>query len=416
MSTRTFTVSGGIDVGNGYVKASLGEDRSIDLPSSITTMVGPNPLPLDDDRALAWAKGDVYNDLDLSFDSPQIIPDRYRKLFGRGGMSADGILGEFQITGGMTGRDSKSDSPLSYEFIIGILAGWGLRQAILANGGLPDGEVTVHAVIGLALPISEYMRRRKPFAAALQNGPHMVTSHTFATPVVVRVDITDAQVIAEGASAQLAIIKRGEPLMEAMLADVRRHGMKLEGITAADVLAAGDFVGVDIGEGTVNFPVFTGHAFNGEASATLAQGYGTVLHKALEDMDAAQVHTGFRTRKQLSEFLAHEPSPLKRGLYDTVRAFVDRQTGFFADAVAARFSQLMAVVGAMNEVAYVYGGGSGPMKDVLYPKLLDIAGGGESDGFPVLYLDASYSRNLNREGLVIAAEASTHRRAGARPR
>lgn len=397
-ATRTFTVTGGIDIGNGYVKASLGDDRNIDLPSGIATLVGPNPVPLDDAKALSWAKGDIYNELDLSFDTP-VVPDRYRKLFGRSALNTTGIFEEFQIGGN---HASKAEQPLSYELIIGLLAGWGIRQAISANGGLPDDVVTVKASIGLALPIKEYIGRRRMFAQSLRGQPHMVTMHTFTTPVVVKVDIKDVDVIAEGASAQFAIIQRGKPLMDAMLKDVRAHGMALKGVTADDLMDVGNFIGIDIGEGTVNFPVFTNHAFNAESSRTLNEGYGTALTRAMETMENNNINTGFTSRKQLADFLAHKPSDLKRHLYDTVKGYVDEQVTFLARTVTASFTQVMTTVGALNEVAYVYGGGSGPMKDQLYPMLLDVVSQ-TSDSFPILYLDASYSRNLNREGLVIMA-------------
>ena len=41
-----------------------------------------------------------------------------------------------------------------------------------------------------------------------------------------------------------------------MLADLRLHGNPLKGITSDDILAAKNTVGIDIGEGTVNFLYF----------------------------------------------------------------------------------------------------------------------------------------------------------------
>lgn len=47
------------------------------------------------------------------------------------------------------------------------------------------------------------------------------------------------------------------------------------------------------------------------------------------------------------------------------------------------------------------------MKDALYPLLLSkVAEMNTEDAMPVLYLDASYSRSLNREGLYSIAQAS----------
>ena len=55
-------------------------------------------------------------------------------------------------------------------------------------------------------------------------------------------------------------------------------------------------------------------------------------------------------------------------------------------------------------MAYVYGGGSGPLRESLHVALMDKAVEmGSEDAFPVMYLDSKYSRNFNREGLMLAA-------------
>jgi plasmid segregation protein ParM len=88
-----------------------------------------------------------------------------------------------------------------------------------------------------------------------------------------------------------------------------------------------------------------------------------------------------------------------------VAAFVEEELIFFSKEVAEQFGRVLTVVGATTEVAYVYGGGAGPVKDHLYAALLAKATEMNSDdAFPTLYLDSSYSRHLNREGLYIAAE------------
>jgi plasmid segregation protein ParM len=107
----------------------------------------------------------------------------------------------------------------------------------------------------------------------------------------------------------------------------------------------------------------------------------------------------------LAEYLQAGASPLKRNFYDKVAQFVDEEMRFFAKEVAERFGRVLAVVGATTEVAYVFGGGAGPVKAHLYPALLAKATEMNSvDAFPTLYLDSSYSRHLNREGLYIASE------------
>lgn len=411
-SLNTMSLLGGIDVGNGYVKGLVRGERTdkagkpiidtIDLPSGVTRVTRPNSLPKDDTEAEALCGEDFYNALDVSFSSP-MVGNAYRHIFGKRALTANGAFDEFNVVG----RLSKAEQELSKVLILGAFAAKALRDYVAVAKTLPVTELVVNARVAVALPIDEYMRHRTSYSAEFMNGTHLVTVHNFETPVVVRITFRDVVVMAEGASAQWAITEKGVPLMKAMLADVRSRGLALEGITAEDVLAAHNTIGIDIGEGTVNFPVFTNGKFNADASVTFGEGYGTVLTRALESMDAEGFHTGFTSRKQLAEFLQREPSPLKRNFYNKVRAYVNREIEFFARALSDQFGRVLSVVGATTEVVFVFGGGSGPVKDALYPLLLQkVTEMNTEDAMPVLYLDASYSRSLNREGLYSIAQAS----------
>lgn len=415
--TISINLTGGIDVGNGYVKGLIrGSGASsatnvdeIDLPSSVALITRSNSLPVADSEAPARMDGNFYNELDVSFASP-LIGDQYRRLFGTRALSAQGAFDEFDVVG----RRSKAQQELSKVLVMGAFAAKALRDYVRVHSALPpaDETLSVQVRVALALPINEYMSHRTSYAAEFMSGMHTVTVHNFETPVTVKLKFADVQVIPEGASAQYAITAKGEPLMDAMLADVRRRGLALEGITSADVLAAQHTIGIDIGEGTVNFPVFTAGAFNADASTTYNKGYGSVLTDALKAMEDRGFSSGFTSRKQLAEYLQAGASPLKRNFYDKVAQFVEEEMLFFSKEVAEQFGRVLAVVGATTEVAYVYGGGAGPVKKHLYPGLLAKATEMNSeDSFPTLYLDSSYSRHLNREGLYIAAE-TVERKAG----
>src|SRR5699024_758491 len=119
------------------------------------------------------------------------------------------------------------------------------------------------------------------YASRFKDVTHLVSIHNFEQPVRIEISVSDVQVLADGASAQYALSysPNAPQLMDAMLGDLRKHGFAFEGITSADILCAKNTVGIDIGEGTVNFPVFQDGHFNADASGTFAKGYGTVLEQ-----------------------------------------------------------------------------------------------------------------------------------------
>lgn len=418
------TINAGADIGNGFCKILIaGNDTTdqVDMPSSVAVLTRPNQLPTSDAEAVALLcdenkEWDFYNELDVRISSP-LVPDMHRHIFGTRSLSAGGALDEFDTIG----RASKAKQPLSKVIVLGTFAAKALRDYVQANASLPDQELEVTASVALALPINEYLRHREGYAAEfLHSGfAHRVIIENFETKVSVRITFVDVQVLAEGASAQYAINAHGVPIMEAMLTDVRsrlepgsEQAQELDLIEAADVLAATDTIGIDLGSGTCNLTVFSSGRFNVEASATFDKGYGSVLEAAMKAMDDQGIDAGFSSRNELATFLASEPKPLKRKLHARVKQFVDTEVEFYVGELVEKFGSVLRNVGARTEVAFVFGGGSGPVRDVLHPALLaKVAEMNSIGGFPVLYLDAGYSRHLNREGLFIAVEAMAARAA-----
>lgn len=412
MSINPMALNAGADIGNGFVKAVLenadtGKRDLVDMPSSTSVMTRPNQLPIPDEKAvetLLVDGSDFYNELDASFNSP-LVPDSHRRVFGVRSLTADGAFEEFDTAG----RVSKARQPLSKVLTLGIFAAKALRDYVSAHGELPTEEIRVEARAALALPVTEFLRHRESYAAEfLADAGHLVIIENFETKVVVRIRFIDVQVLAEGASAQYAINAK-PALMDGMLADVRSRSAEqaaaLEGITAGDILAATNTIGIDIGDGTAGIISFVNGRFNADASRSFDKGYGSVLTRAIKNMEDQGIESGFFSRKDLAEFLQRNPSALKRAFYDRVMQFVDEEARFFAGEVAEQLGTVLRTVGATIEVGFVYGGGSGPIKDVLYPALLaKVAEMNSIGAFPVLYLDASYSRHLNREGLFIAVK------------
>lgn len=414
--SKVINLTGGLDVGNGYTKGVIrnvetGVFDEIDMPSAVVSTSRTSPkVPEPDAKAhdviIGSADhgqaGDFFNHLDASLTTP-LVAASDRRIFGRSALSVRGSkFTEFEVLG----QRSKADQELSKVLVLGAFAAKALRDHVAETGTLPDHELRVRVRAGLALPIAEFVARRHSYAAEFTgtlgaNDPavHLVTIKNFTTPVSVRLEFLDVQVMAEGASAQFAITDKGEVLAQALLDDLRRRDPeRLEGVGANDLIAATNTIGVDVGEGTVNFPVFTEGKFNPEAASTLDEGYGTALMNALERMSESDSGLQFTSRKQLADFLQTTPSVLQRGRHDRAAGFVEDEAGYLVDEIVSAFTDVLSQAGAMTEVVYVYGGGAGPIRDLLHPALLAAAG-----DIPVLYLDSGYSRHLNREGLYIAA-------------
>jgi plasmid segregation protein ParM len=396
--SNAIAITGGLDIGNGYVKGALrgldGQDDKFDFPSGLAVVTEKVELPTPDAEASTAVNSDFWNNLDASFTSP-LIDSPFRHLFGRRGLLASSsFYEEFDVQGN---GDSKAEQPLAKKLILGTFAAKAVKDYVNEHGVLPNSQLEVSGRVGLALPIDEYLTHRSSYAAQLKASPHLVIVGNFASPVTVKITFVDVQVVAEGSSAQYAITQRGVPLVAAMLKDVERRGFVVDGFTAEDIYHAQHTVGIDIGEGTVNFPVYSDQRFNADVSRTFTKGYGTMLQESLPKL--AKHGYRFDTRKKLADYLMKEPGPTKKAAHDEVSMLIAQEAQLFAQEIVAQFGVLFSEIRHDSEVAYVFGGGSGPLREALHPLLLEKVRG----AFPVLYLDASYSRHLNREGLLIAA-------------
>lgn len=394
----------GLDIGNGYVKgmaSMLGQDNAptgIDFPSGVVHIFTSNDMKTRFED-IPGVMADIYNEMDVSFSSP-MVSNTGRMLFGLRGIKTGMSVDEFDVSL----HESKALNELSFVLALGCMAGKALQAYWDKNKALPVDMLDVHVRCALALPIGEYKQYAKTYAGSFKASTHVVTFHNFEQLVRVQLTFDDVQVLAEGAAAQFAITSKGEPLMDAMLQDLRAMGEPMTGITAADLLSAESTVGIDIGEGTVNFPVYQGGRFNPDSSITFGKGYGAVLTAAQERL--MNMGQPFNSRKALADYLQRPVTPMSQGRYNKVKQVVDEETRNFAMEVSMQFSKLMSRIGAYVEVVYVYGGGASPIKDVLYPMLVDVSRklGGADVSYPIMYLDSRYSRKLNREGLYSVAE------------
>lgn len=397
----------GLDIGNGYVKglASINGSQSVGIDflsgTSLRTSTHDVKTPFGEiDKMMP----DIFNNLDISFDS-KAVENHVPRLFGTRGVSSGGSFEEFDVSG----STCKAQQDLSAVLILGCLAGRALQEYWNTNKALPSDTIKVRCVeLAVALPITDYKDYRRVYAERFTGTSHMISIHNFETVVRVEILIDDVQVLAEGASAQYAIASKGLDFMDAMLADLRAHGERLEGITSADILGSGNTLSVDIGEGTVNFPVFQSSRFNPDASRSFNHGYGNVLEASLDRLKRMNIQ--YSSRKSLTNALLTPVNSMNRMRLQKVREVVDSEIRGFVMEVVNEFKKVMQASGSYVEVIYVYGGGATAVKDVLYPQLIETSKsyGGSDIAFPILYLDNRYARHLNREGLyLIASQVAT---------
>lgn len=385
----------GLDVGNGYVKGRtkvVGKPTfDVDLPSCVAYTPQVSWVAAEASDAMM---DDLVNNLDCDVMSSSVAPgDRRRILVGRRAAESGRTAIMFDI------NDSrpKCDDSLSGQLICSSIAAAAIRDAWVEKGSVPS-RIDVAAYVTLALPIIDFAGNHERYASMFESGNHTVHVHNFEHEVTVEITFPKVFVIPEGAAAQFAIVSLGEGFMDGLLADAREHGIPCEGETGASVVGYANTIGIDIGEGTVNFPVFRDGKVNVDASSSINRGFGTVLGEVVEQTRG--LGWAPESRKDLSEFMLKKAATRRDTLIKSrIEELVKAESDVFVRDIISEYTRVLRRTKLVSDVVYVYGGGADAVRDTLWPRLAEASKLDEGIYMPVIYLDSTLSRVLNRDGL-----------------
>ncbi|MCL6663468.1 MULTISPECIES: ParM/StbA family protein [Paenibacillus] len=386
----------GLDLGNGYVKANINGALRV-FPSVTVKQFNRDASPVGTDD-MDHFMNDIINQMDLSFVSP-LVKSTERRLFGERALKSGMSVEEFDVFANV----GKSEVDLSGVLGLGTIAADSLYNHYTTTGNLPEGGVLhVRVDLATALPIDEHKRRAKFYRDLyLNNGAsHIVTFHNFENQIRVEIIFDYVMVVNEGESAQYGLMLAKDEVLEMIRKEAvkRFPGGELDGITGKELVNAENTLGIDIGEGTIDWAVFSNGRFNPDASSTLKQGYGAVLEETLSILQ--DEGNAYRSRKEVAEFLHKKPSRFMEKKWDKVNNINQTQEDRFADSISGEVSKVFNKVSGFIEVIFVFGGGATPLEWTLFPKLqARVAEFGKDNLLPIVYLDSAFSRFLNVQGL-----------------
>lgn len=389
-------ITAGIDLGNGYVKANIDGLVRVFPSIAVKQFNTTYNLPLEENE-IGIFMDDIINQMDLSFSSP-LVKFTERRLFGERALKSGLNLEEYDVFA----RTSKAEVDLSGVLALGTIAADRLYDYYEEHKDLPEEVLRIEVNLATALPISEYKKHERVYKNKYLNGgrPHYVTFHNFQQTVMVEILFNDVYIANEGESAQYGLMFAREPFLDM----IKKEAMKrfpdgeLDDISGKEIVSAKNTLGIDIGEGTIDFAVFTNGRFNSDASSTMNQGYGSVLESTLSKLQDEGYP--YKSRKELSEFLHNEPSPFTKKKWNHVKEVNQAEENRFGDVVSGEVSKVFSRVGGFIEVIFVFGGGATPLEWSLFDKLNSrVREFGSDNLLPIVYLDSKFSRFLNVQGL-----------------
>lgn len=387
----------GEDIGNGYLKGII-NGEIIDKPAHAVKRYNTGfEKPIDHKIVDDIFKENVYDNIDTTISSPLVL-DSVRRVLGLRAQTSGSPLEEFDVFS----PQSKADVDLFGVLLLGSITSYVIQNYWKTHKLFPNEVFNVEVDLGVALPIMEFAKNKDSLRSKIlnENMPHITVINNFDKPITLNIRFTSVAIYSEGEAAQKRIQNANTEFKDYLIKDARSRfpNGELDDVTGDDLSNLDNTLAIDIGEGTIDFAVFSNGQFNQSASKSVNHGYGLVLENALEILQSKQYV--YHSRKELSEFLTKKPNKLTQKKWNFVKSIVDEEAEKFTDEIVSDTSRTFMAVGSFIEAIFISGGGSGPLEKWLFNKLQDlISSYGQEQLVPIIYLDSNYSRFLNAAGI-----------------
>lgn len=317
------------------------------------------------------------------------------------------ICGDYALKSGETVRtipigydNDKANSEIVMVNTLANIAGYAVKKVFAENEDDKDMKISVNVDMTTALPISQYSKAKaNEFANRFMNKKHFVNVSTPNGKIPVEIEFDFVKVIPEGITTVFALTNEDDAFF-------KKHNDFVEKFYEGDTNKSFDgvythldktyFEGkrilhIAIGEGTTEYPITEGKAFNPNFIKGSNNGLGHAINKSIEEFKEEVGQTSL-TRQKYSDILKdknHKFYPLAKDIIDIP---IEEQAEEIFQTAKTEIDR------ANNEIdiIVVYGGGSILMRDALEPKLRNIC---KSAKINLFYVDEKDAVSLEAKGL-----------------
>jgi plasmid segregation protein ParM len=389
----------GNDIGNSEHDVYV--DGKLIRQPNVFAVAGKNPWS-DDDLDVQKNLKNIYENLAVSIVSPAVRTGLY--LIGRHALKT---VGENATSLYVKGNNAKSDQEVPYVNTLAVIAGRAVEKAFAQGKGTEAIDVIVDMTT--ALPVKQHTPANvEKMKAKFMDGSHNVTVHLGLTKKV------DVKIVFE----YVHILQEGTPPVFALQMDKEgnwrtgsfdgdnlndlftefAHTYKLEGDKDGSYLDGKNILHLDLGDGTSDTPYTVGDKVDKDFCSGINHGVGHAIGDAVDDLLALAPHAfNSVSRQQYSDILISQFSKKPhKFLGEALQAFKPHCENQVNQIIKHISDQILKIGANEIDVLAVYGGGSILMRELLYPKLKELA---DHSRFQLLYVPTKYAVTLNAEGL-----------------
>lgn len=393
-----------LDTGNHSIKGSV-NDVEFQVPSNcVTLLLNQYSAPISFRTKAAEQKyvSNLLDRMEVEISSPT-VKETGRLLVGYEANKSGLPVTEFTLNRLFTARND-----LTMILNLSILATTAVQHYYKKAGELPTDGLHANVVLVTDLPIVEYSDPtvREDYIRRYTAGKHVVTLRNFVDPITVIINVTQVQVEMESVAAQYALVgldSETDKLREVVYQQFRQDNSAFSFYSLNDLYDSIKRVTIDIGEKTTDISVLDGIKPNLRLSNSLYSGFGQALDSAIDTLNAQ--HYQYSSRYQILEELDNwQPNRIEMRIHTAVVNAVAKQPDLLTSNIIKALSKLLenTMETAQIQVIYVVGGGAGPIKKQLFPKIQMLTEAyADGHSTPIVYVPTSFAQRMNLLGLEV---------------
>ncbi|WP_298491134.1 hypothetical protein [uncultured Lactobacillus sp.] len=384
------------DGGNGYIKDQINEER-ITVPSVISPVLPgqePQAIDVEETNDISKVIHSLIRHMDITVQSQGInVNGRY--FIGYSAQGNPSAMG-FNVTS----NEGKSTSDISILSLLSILAYKAVMRFYESNNVLPSNLRIGVDKMDTALPIDEIKLHgvREAYINRYVNHSHVVIINNFTKPITVTITFDKVDVQPEGIIAANGLIadpKQNGKYRSDGIFDKFNKQYKLS-YTGKDILGAGNILGIDVGDGTVDFSVTNSTSTVPTLNSSILMGIGNATENAITALHQAYPMIGQISRQQFTEIANRDQSAESK----TYKQFLNTQLIVLEQKIVEQVKTIYRSLNAQIGLIFVCGGGAIVLQPYFEKELEKIVDElSPFDNAPILWVDAKYAQTLNLDGL-----------------
>lgn len=386
------------DSGNGYMKDRIDDQVTI-FPSVLARFLPGmqnTVVKFDDTVAVKRFFEEPLQNMDITVQSNG-INNNGRYLVGNSAACSGSPLLTFNVSS----IEGKNSSDIGIIAALSLISYHALTEHFWQSNEIPESLNVVVPNMATDLPIDEIKNHnvREAYVSRFRDNKHVVVINNFDNPITVSVTFKNISLQPEGVIGEKGLILSAERERSYRDGEVFlpvKKQYNLEHFDGESLYDAGNVIGVDIGDGTVDFSCMNKLATLPNMNDSLNIGIGNISEDAIKALHQAYPSIKKMNRQKFMEIVNRGDDEESR----TFKQYLEEQAVAINQEIIEKVKTLYSRLDQQLGMIVVSGGGAATLQSSLKPALISTMG--EIDIFnktKIFWVDKKFAQTLNLDGL-----------------